>query len=411
MKSKKTNIKIKRSEVNLYNKRKSKKRRIITGVITAVCAVALCILGYGLGKPLVEYFTNKSATSDDSSSAWTPPISESSEISDTGTGDTTSLPNSGDLSASSGVESDSSGATAPAEEQNGKMYFLPDEAALSSSALSSALAAAKDSDCSTVVVVMKNSTGNFLYKSELADIKDTDLITGTLSAKQICDSITKAGFTPAAKISTLKDSKCGSAVEGGYELSTGDGYWMDDSPAKGGKTWLSPFKTQTQQFVGNICEELSSAGFKQIITADTTFPAFHPVDLTTYLNNLPLEDSAKRSAALWNVLDSAKAGAEKNGAEMIIEISGDSVTADSKLCTDGEILSDSAKLSGAKIIVDYTPDSSSDKAYSSAKTFASKLKSALKDADIGVVIKGTSSEAVLSNVEKAFTEQNITVVS
>lgn len=410
MKYKKTNIKIRRSKVNLYNKRKNKKRKIITAVITAVCAVALCILGYGLGKPLVEYFTNKSASDEDSVSAWTPPDSESVKSTDSPSDGTETVPTSASSEPSASASGNNSGDTSHAAE-NGRVYFLSDDAALSSASLNSALAAAKDSGCSVVAVLMKNDTGKFLYKSEISGIKDTDFVTGALTAKQICDSITKAGFVPAAKISTLKDSSCGPTMGAGYELATGDGYWLDNAPTKGGKTWLSPFQTKTQQFVGEICEELSAAGFKQIIAVNTMYPAFHTVDISTYLSNLPLKDNSARITALWNVLDSAKAGAEKNGAELLIEISGEAIAAESRLCTDAELIGNTSKLAGAKIIVDYTPDASAADAYSSAKDFAAKLKTALKGADFAAAIHGVSSGSALTNIEKAFTEQNIDIVS
>ncbi len=395
LKNKKTNIKIKRSKVNLYSKRKNKRKKVLTIVITVVAACALGVLGFGLGKPLVEFFNNRNNSSLTSESAWTPPSSE--EVSSE-----SEAPVSSEESSEAPIE--------PVRKMT-DVYFLPEDAALSSASLNSALAAAKAAGAGTVAVTLKNETGNFLYKSEIKSLENNDVITGTLSAEQICKAISDAGFIPAAKISTLKDKLCGSryVTDGGYRI-TGSGLtWHDNRVDKGGKPWLSPFRTQTLQFMGEITEELSAAGFKNIIAVNTMFPLFHRDDIVNYLSDLPLSDNKARLDALWDVLDSAKAGAEKNGAEIWVELAGENVIAQNRLCTDAELCGSAEKLSEIKLIIDYTPTASATEAYTNAKDFAGKLKTALGDAEFYVVIKGGYSETALSDIKKAFSETEISV--
>lgn len=394
LKKKKNAIKIKRSKVNLYNKRKSKKKQVLTIVITVVAACALGVLGFGLGKPLLEYFSGKSNISDNSS-AWAPSESEES-------------------SSEASLESSSGTSSEPLPEPLPEMtdiYFLPEDAALSTASLNSALAAAKTAGAKTVAVMLKNETGNFLYNSAIKSLASRDIITGTLSAEQICKAIKDAGFVPAAKISTLKDRLCGykGVTDGGYRIAGSGVTWHDDRDEKGGKPWLSPFKTQTLQFIGEITEELSAAGFRHIIAVNTMFPKFHREDISTYLSDLPLSDNKARLEALGNAVNSAKAGAEKNGAALWLEISGESVIAKNKLCTDAEICADSETMAAVKIIVDYTPSEAASEVYSKAKEFAAKLKTALGSAEFYVVINGGYSDAVISDVRKAFSEDEIEV--
>lgn len=394
LKKKKNAIKIKRSKVNLYNKRKSKKKQVLTIVITVVAACALGVLGFGLGKPLLEYFSGKSNISDNSS-AWAPSESEES-------------------SSEASLESSSGTSSEPLPEPLPEMtdiYFLPEDAALSTASLNSALAAAKTAGAKTVAVMLKNETGNFLYNSAIKSLASRDIITGTLSAEQICKAIKDAGFVPAAKISTLKDRLCGykDVTDGGYRIAGSGVTWHDDRDEKGGKPWLSPFKTQTLQFIGEITEELSAAGFRHIIAVNTMFPKFHREDISTYLSDLPLSDNKARLEALGNAVNSAKAGAEKNGAALWLEISGESVIAKNKLCTDAEICADSETMAAVKIIVDYTPSEAASEVYSKAKEFAAKLKIALGSAEFYVVINGGYSDAVISDVRKAFSEDKIEV--
>ena len=218
--SKKTKIKIKRSKVNLYNKKKSKAKHIIAIIITIVAACALCVLGYGIGKPLMDFFSKRGESSS-SSSAWTPggtvnPIVSSS-------------------SSKAPTESSSAGENEPLPKPEKTAYFLSDKAALSLESLNAELTAAKSSGFSTVVVTLKDPDGVFLYNSSIKRVKKT----GTLTAEQIVAEIEKAGFVPAAKISTIKDKSNGVTFNCHYKFANG-GVWLDNRPGVG-KTWISPF--------------------------------------------------------------------------------------------------------------------------------------------------------------------------
>ena len=70
---KKKNIKIKHRKYSLYQRKKSKGRKFLTGLLMVILVAGLCVLGYGLGKPLVEYFSNR-GNEPPPESAWTPPV-------------------------------------------------------------------------------------------------------------------------------------------------------------------------------------------------------------------------------------------------------------------------------------------------------------------------------------------------
>lgn len=385
MKSKKTNIKIKRSKVNLYNKKKSKTKQVVAIIITAAAACALCILGYGIGKPLMDFFKNRGSTFSESS--WTPGSTDS-ENSGTSTG--------------SSVGSSAPEQEPPPPEKKNSIYFLSGEAALSTASLSAELAAAKAAGHSVVAVTLKDSDGIFLYKSSIDKISTK----GTLSAAQIAEEIEKAGFIPAAKISTVKDKTNGPALGCQYKFSYG-GTWIDDRADRGGKTWLSPFDDKTLAFIKGITSELSQAGFKRIIAADTMYPNFFVVDIKSNLAHLPLSDSTKRAEALWNVINAAKDGAETGGAKLYIEMDGASLITDKRDGTNAELVNSAASLKTAKLIVNYSPADSADNAYNAAKEFASGMNKALGGAECAVRITGSFSASMLENVKKAFDEAGI----
>lgn len=397
MRYKKTNIKIKRRKINLYNKKKSKSRQALSWIITIVAACVLGVVGYGIGKPIVNYFQNREQYTSDSGDSWNSSDSDSS----------------GESSSSD----DTSGTSEPVESEpstplstDPRMYVLPEDAAANSASLSSALAAAKDSGCGIIVVTLKDENGNLYYKSGIESVKDTELIQGALTASQICDQITKAGLTPAAKISTLMDSTAPKITGGGYMIVSG-GAWLDDYPDKGGKRWLSPFDQKTLDYIGGITEELSSAGFRHIICTNTMYPAFHGIDIKEYLSDLPLSDKDKRVEALWNVVDTAKKGAEKNGAQLWLELDGTSFVKEKKSGTASELAANTEKLKTVGIIADYSPSGKVDDAYNNAKDFAAKAKTSSNGAKLAVLIKGGLSGSALSDTERAFKEADLEIFS
>lgn len=467
MAPKKTNIKIKRSKINLYNKKKSKAKRALKIVLTIVIICGLGVLGYGLGKPLIKYLSGDRPEESDTSAILSSMIN--SEL----------LANSTSESTESTTSTDTS-KPAPNPQISEKIFYLSDSAAASESALTAELAQAKNAGCSVVAVTLKNTTGYLLYKSNIANVKDTEVVSGTLTAQQIASLISKEGLVPAARINTLMDMISPPYVDGSYRIaeSQGGGSWHDNRPEKGGKIWLSPFKTQTATYIENITAELSAAGFKHIICANTRYPAFHSVDITTYLSDLPLTDSAKRAQALWNVINAAKTSAEKNGAQMWLEMSASSIVAQSRDCTDAEPVFDKTQLKNVRIIINYdltgttgtsansttstantsssssttsatstasssstdgatatsstsvlantaggtsstsatnstsTPTASgASNAYTRAKDFAVKAKSLLSGANFAVRLPPSLTGAELADVTKALTEEDITILS
>ncbi len=404
MAPKKTNIKIKHSKFNLYNKKKSKARQALTVILTIAAACVLCVVGYGIGKPVLDYFRNGYTSGDSSGQSGSSDMSTSAEPG--GSDDRSDLVSLA-ASESESSQPDSSDVTSPVFD--GSMYFLPDNAAVNSASLNSALAAAKSAGATTVVVTMKDSTGYFLYKTGIAEVAES--ITGTLTAAQISDIITKAGLIPAARISTLMDKLNPTLVDASYEHSPGSeytGYWIDDRQEKGGKKWISPFRNNTATFLKTITNELTSAGFTHIICANTRYPKFHNEDISIYLSALPLKDNAKRTAALWSVINAVETAAGDK-ARVWIEMDSAGLAAENKLCTDAEICSDKTKLAASKIIISYAASGNAADAYKNAKEFAAKAKKELGGAETAVLIKGFSGSA-LSDVQRAFNEAELPVL-
>lgn len=431
MPPKKTNIKIKHSKFNLYNKKKSKAQRFFKVLLTVVIVCGLGVLGYGLGKPLIKYLQERGTTSEQSTTSAIISSIINSQIEQTANESSSGEASGGEVIPSTTSKEESE---PPVPQITDKIYYLAEDAALSEANLTAAVEAAKNSGCSIAAVTLKDTTGYVLYKTGIEGVKDTEVVTGVLTAAQIAEKITAAGLTPAARINTLMDRMGGAYVDGNFRIaqSSGGGTWHDNRVEKGGKPWLSPFKTEAANYIGNITAELSKAGFKHIICANTRYPAFHTVDISTYLNDLPLSDGAKRTEALWNVVDSAKKNSESNGAEFWLEMSGANIVAELRDCTDAELVSDAAKLSNVKLAVNYdvtaemfksnetantSANSSNTSAnvesgsaeYQTAKKFIEKANSVLGNAQYAVRLSTLSGQA-LEDVTKAFGEAGIAIL-
>lgn len=398
MNKKKTKIKIKKSKINIYSKRKSKTRQTLTLVLTIAIACILAVVGYGIGKPIMKYFNDKNNSSETSSD----PVSH-----DSSSGNFSNAEQSG-----SSVE-DSSTATSespdPELEQSG-MYILPVETMASSETLSAAVTAAKEAGYTQIAVTLKDDRGVLYYKSEVERIKYiSDINAGSLSAQQICDIVTKAGMTPAARISTFKDS-IASNYFGCFTLADGV-RWLDKAANNGGKPWLSPFEEEAVDYVSELTAELAAAGFKEIVCTNLMFPPFMGYDKDNWLSHLDLRNSEKRSEALWKAADKVRTAASSNGAKLWIEINGRNLLAESKEDLDAELAIDTEKFAELSVVVSYAPEGELSEIYNDAKTFAENIAAEVNCAEVVIIVDASLAETSLSDVKRAFAEAGFEKIS
>ncbi len=395
---KKKNIKIKHRKYSLYQRKKSKGKKVLTVVLMIVLVAGLCVLGYGLGRPLVEYFSGGSES--ETSSAWTPPTSSEAD---------SSLAEESSNASGDSDSSDTSSEPQP-EVKASSAFILSTSAVTSSESLNSALAAAKNGGYTDITVTLKDETGNFLYKTGVSGVYEAQ-ITGSLTAKQIADIITRAGFTPHARINTLLDRT--SQSYGGeficYMIADG-GIWHDFYVEQGGKSWLSPFEKGTADYLSAITAELSEAGFKSIVLANTMYPTFNPQDYTNFLRQLNISDSSARLEALWNVVSACDKAAESGGAELLLEMNDTDLFASDKGLTSAELAGDKAKLKTVSLLVDFTPGDKT--GYSETMAFIGRTSAMYSGQSFSVRIKTSGfSESTLATVRKAFADSGITVFS
>lgn len=318
----KKNIKIKRSKGRLYKKRKSTGRLVVETLILVVIVGGLVFLGYSIAGPLISRLSSGEGTSE--ISMWTPDentLNNTETSSDTTPGE--SLTSTSDAPAASGIGS----------------YLIPESALQNASTLAGALGTAKGAGFKIVLIPVKDTTGNVLYASNLPDIKDTDLITGTMPASQIASMAKAQGLTPKAILPTLMDAKSSVYVKdtGYYFADNSEISWLDNSAENGGKRWIDPFLDGTKKYYGDLTKELKTAGFEEVIISELRFPAFTDYDRDHCL--LPRNFEADRYKALTAVYNSVYTASDKKAAVSVnisdvLEGSGKTFGSTAEILTD-----------------------------------------------------------------------------
>ena len=385
----KNGFKVKRSRKNLYKRRKSTGRKIFEGVLFVIILGALVFIGYSVASPLLKFFSGENQTSSTASEpVWIPPESVTDDM-------------------SSGVEStESSQQTttdkpqeSPSENKALFAALVPDMALQSESALTKQLATLKESGYTAAVFTLKNTTGELLYKSALAAIKDnTDINKGKLTAAQIVKACTDAGLTPVASITTLYDRKTPYLFDdSGYVISEGDWSWLDAAADNGGKPWTTPYSKNAVNYYASICFELAKAGFTDIEIENTIFPNFQSYDYSLLSKDL---QSADRSDKLAALAQACAVKAKEANASATVEIKAGELLTMNVNTYDGtaEIWSSKDKMKDCRVLV--TMDTSL--LGTNLKTSSDKITAVNKSAAEGV-------KQVFTLVKKAVGETEIAV--
>lgn len=314
-------IKIKRSKSRLYKKRKSTAKVAIETIVFVLIAGCLVFVGYSAAGPLINLWTGGT---DSEITNWTPdePDTESGSGNNTDSG----ISDTNEMITTTEAVSEETGT-----------YLLSESALESSSALSSALKAAKELGFKQVLIPMKNNSGDLLYKSNVSTVKDTELVIGTMPAAQIAAAAKNIGLVPKAIIPTLLDNNAPSYVEdAGYRFADDSYFWLDAAAANGGKRWLDPFLNGTKSYYSDLARELTRAGFEEVIMSQLRFPAFIPYDQSILDGRNFTADRYTALTSLYNTVDTAsgKKSAVAIDIKDVLENYGQSFAATAEILTD-----------------------------------------------------------------------------
>lgn len=318
-----------------YYKKKKIKKSI--GIAAGILGLAVLVfVGYSVGKPIMNYFSSDKIALETEAKPWSPPTSDKEPAQTTN-----------DIAKDDNDDNEDKSTVQPTESKDFTAIELPADALSSPESLSDYLTQARDSGFNAVFVEMKSQGGTINYKtsSEFA-ATDEAAVQGTMPAAQITSIIKSSGFKAFAVLNLLEDNnRYGENRDGSYHNTDGT-TWLDNAPAKGGKPWLSPFETDTIDYIGYLSDEISAAGFDGVIACGAVFPTFRNSDIA-YIGQTV--SSGTRYTALVNAVNTAKDAVTANSSEFMLELSA------------ADILNDKAEvfkpdmLGEITVLADYDP--------------------------------------------------------
>ena len=264
-------------------------------ILMVLVVGVLGVVGYSAAGTLIDYL--KSEGGESVTTPWEPPESSTPEESET----------------SETSDSESADTTVQTVPDGSGAYLLPATALADQRALTGALAQAEKAGSKVIIVPVKDDEGHLLYSSQMASVKGTELVTGTMPAGQITSLIKGKGFTSVkALVPTLLDKLTSAYVDDMCYRFAGDGYnWLDGTPENGGKRWADPFRDGTRTYYTQLVRELTGAGFDEVLLSELKFPEF-----TTYDQTIldPRSFTATRYTALTRLYTAANSAASSKAA-------------------------------------------------------------------------------------------------
>lgn len=337
--------------------------KIIAG---AAAVAALIFVGYSVAGPIGRYIASRPDRTE--TQPWTP--TDTDTVTDDTAAQTAELPAVTDITqsdishpVSEEAQTSDAAVTEPAEttvttvseqtaalRDGGAAYYLDPDSMSDADSLDAALDELAASGCNAVIFPVKTEGGVFHYRTELdfvaTVIDGNDPIQSELSAADIVKAAESRGLRPVALMSVLYDNnRYGDYRDGSYRSEDGD-TWLDTSPDKGGKPWLSPFDETAQEYLCDIVTELGEAGFDEIICDDFIFPEFRSSDIDMLGEEVsPYSDRYQALTSLAVMMNNA---GNEAGTRVMLRITANSVIRRySELFYPDE-------LEGCRIMIDYS---------------------------------------------------------
>lgn len=322
--------KIKRTK-NIYRPKKTKKQQIIGTVIFIIAVVVIGFIGFFVGKPVLDFFGRPETEREE---AWTPPISEASEV--------PPLTEGAENAPETIVTSEAITETKPEEKppviSGSKAVTLTAGALSNRASLAAALAKAKNMGYNGAVIQLKDEKGYLHYYSEIEELSDKEFMVGELKLSEIAEIFREADMIPIADISVLKDNMGAMTFPDiSYKCYGEDSSWLDYFSTGEPLRWIRPDGEESKAYIGKIYDETAASGIDNIILSNLVFPPIQNYD-KQYLS--PDYFANDRHNMLYGFI--------REG--MAVKIRAEDILS-GEYSNTAEILKDKAKLSGSKIAV------------------------------------------------------------
>jgi len=274
---------------------RKRKKRVRNIIIFIIVILLLVFLGYSISGPLVNLLNGKKTQR---------PGDSSSNISSV-------------QSVSSAIAEQEKKPEISSSRLNSA--YLPLEIARDSAKLALYLENLKNLGYNSVVLELKDESGNIYYNSanELAISTQAVNTAAVTNISDIVNSIKTAGLTPVANINAFKDTIATKNNDAKIKYSKQEGWsWFD---AANGKPWLNPYSETAQNYIISLALELVDLGFSDIMVSSVMFP-----NVTSFVSADfgPLEATVSHGDILSQFTAKLKTALNEKNARFILEYDG-----------------------------------------------------------------------------------------
>lgn len=272
-----------------------RKKRVRNTIIFIILIALLVFLGYSMAGPLKNLLK----------------------------GQKTELPGSSSVPASSHI---TSSAIAKPEKKPSlvsdiaevSVAYMPREVAADETRLSVYLENIKKFGYNTVVIELKDDTGNiyFAAKNEMANTVGA-VSPAPLDVTSLVTKIKEAGLIPVAEIHAFKDKTATKNGDAKIKYKGKEGWsWFD---AANGKPWLNPYSDAAQGYITALSLELVDLGFENVMVSSIMFPqvfGFKSADFG------PKEQTVSHADILAQYTATLKTALNEKGATLLLSYDG-----------------------------------------------------------------------------------------
>ena len=231
---------------------------------------------------------------------------------------TTVTSEGGNVSVTEAVTETETNTPAPSATVKGGCYYLSVSDISSLSALNEKLDTI--TGCTSVAVPLKTTGGKVNYASSVSTASLSGAVSSDITLEEIVNAVTEKGMTPVAEFSTVADNIYPRTYKkSAYQFDDGyTGEWLDNRAEDGGKPWLSPFSSETSEYLCSLVDEITSAGIKTVICTDNYFPPFREKDLG-YIGEIVKSET--RYKGLTDLVNKLNDSAASNGGKTMLSVS------------------------------------------------------------------------------------------
>ena len=123
------------------------------------------------------------------------------------------------------------------------------------------------------IVTLKDTAGTVYFPSQTA-AGAANAAAQTVDPARIAAIFKEEGLVPVAKLAAFRDPAGARAVRTMAIGYTNQAYlWLDNKASAGGNPWLNPYSQEAVQYIGDLIDELHTAGFDQILLENVQFPS------------------------------------------------------------------------------------------------------------------------------------------